>query len=728
MKLHIESVEFKNFLSFGSRVINVPFLPGVNLVSGIDLDKKRSNGAGKSSFLETVPFALFGQVHRGIKKDQITNWKNRQNCEVILNFTKGKSVYSVLRAIKPDNFEIYKDGTLIDKPSHVKDYQKTLNEIIGINFPAFMSLIHSNINSSASAKILSMKKPDKRKFMETMFGLTLYTKLNEKCNSKLKSLNEKIREIELTDLANGKIIHSSEQRIREIQSKIRVIRIPEAELNEAREELKDLEQDFPSNSDELDSIRSQLGEIELEREQFNIIRDRINSVCVPFVKDKGNIKSRALRIYTEMKDDIEMLKSLEESYGTRKQVAKRFLDKSKEVDSFADEKFELIERKSVIHSRIAALRAENQLLLKKLDLIDNEICPTCGREFDDPELYENTKNELTANDIDLRREEEKIQGLQINMDSLNDKIHECKKVRSALEKGMRHMDNLIVRVGNVESEETIQKWALDITRYTKTLECLKKVSDELKRKTHRRFGKEKLLQERSDDLKHHVDKTIETERRIKQLEHDVKLRKKTKDDFIEMIESEKSSISKLERESRTALQKKSKFVELKDYLNFTKFICGDKEVKQHAISSIIPYMNKKTNFYLSEVDYGFYTVLDKWLEAEIKGPGITNASYGSLSGGEGRGIDLAIQFAFLDVARLRAGVFPDYLTFDELLDSSIDSSGIAQLFKIIKTRQKDDNSKIFIISHRSELGDSDDIDNVYHVIKENGYSRLEIHS
>ena len=724
MKLHIESVEFKNFLSFGSRVTNVPFLPGVNLVSGIDLDKKKSNGAGKSSFLETVPFALFGQVHRNIKKEQITNWKNRRNCEVILNFTKGESAYSVLRAIKPDNFEIYKDGTLIDKPSHVKDYQKTLNEIIGINFPAFMSLIHSNINSSA--KILSMKKPEKRKFMETMFGLSLYTKLNEKCNSKLKNLNEKIREIELTDLADGKIIHSSEQRIREIQGKIRLIRIPEAELNEAREELRDLQQDFPNTSDELDSIKSQLGQIDLEREQFNIIRDRITGVCVPFVKVRGETKSRALKIYAAMKEDIEMLKSLEGLYGTREEVHDLFLMRSKEVENFVDKKFELVEIKSKIHSGIAALRADNNLLLKKLDLIDNDICPTCGREFDDPELYESTKNELTANDIDLTREEKKISGAQHDILSLTEKIHKSKKVRDSLEKGMRHMDNLINRVGKVESEETIQKWANDITRYTKTLESLKSASEKLKRKVHRRFGKERLLAERADDLKYHVDKTIETERRMKQLEHDIKLRKKMKNDFLEMIQSEKSSISKLETESRKAVSKKSKFVEIKDYLNFTKFICGDKEIKQHAISSIIPYMNKRTNFYLSEVDYGFYTVLDKWLEAEIKGPGITNASYGSLSGGEGRGIDLAIQFAFLDVARLRAGVFPDYLTFDELLDSSIDSSGIAQLFKIIKTRQKDDNSKIFIISHRSELGDSDDIDNVYHVVKQNGYSQLEI--
>ncbi len=200
MNLQIESVLFRNFLSFGSRTQEVEFLRGLNLVTGLDLDKGKSNGAGKSSFLETVPFAMFGRVHRNIKKDQIVNWKNRKNCEVILNFRKGESLYSILRAIKPNKLEIYRDGNMIDRPAHVKDYQKILEDILCINYQTFMSVIHSNINSSA--KILSMSKPDKRKFMETMFGLEIYTRLNEKCNSKLKTIKDNMREIDITNSAN----------------------------------------------------------------------------------------------------------------------------------------------------------------------------------------------------------------------------------------------------------------------------------------------------------------------------------------------------------------------------------------------------------------------------------------------------------------------------------------------------------------------------------------------
>ena len=71
-----------------------------------DVEQYYSNGilSHNSSFLETIPFALFGKVHKDIKKDQIVNWKNRKGCEVHLTFTKGESEYRVYRGIKPDKF------------------------------------------------------------------------------------------------------------------------------------------------------------------------------------------------------------------------------------------------------------------------------------------------------------------------------------------------------------------------------------------------------------------------------------------------------------------------------------------------------------------------------------------------------------------------------------------------------------------------------------------------
>jgi DNA repair exonuclease SbcCD ATPase subunit len=724
MKLQIESVEFKNFLSFGSKPTVVPFLPGVNLVSGMDLDKQKSNGAGKSSFLETVPFALFGQVHRDINKGQIINWKNRRECEVLLTFKKGNSVFSVLRAIKPDNFEIYQDGNLIDKSSHVKEYQVILNEILGLNFPTFMSLIHSNINSSA--KILSMKKPDKRKFMETMFGLSLYTKLNEKCNSKLKNLNNNIREIDLTISTNERIIKDSDQRMLDHHSRIRKLLIPESELNEARENLKDLEQDFPNYSDELDSRRGQIDALVLEQEQWNGIRTRINLRCIPVLEGKIKRAKEQFKIKEEANWDIKRLKKLEDSEGTKDELIKRHKQQYKKSLETQEKYATLLEDRAKVNIEISALTAEWILKNERLHLLEEDICPTCGREFDDPELYDDSKNELMSIEVTKTRLEKEVEDISFDIQTAREDKEIIKDELKYLTDMIDLMSEFEEKTKHVPDDKVFVEYYDDIVRWERTLVKLREV-----RNTAENFIIESgrnitLLQETCDELKHYIDSAIELERKVKSLEKDIEVKTEMKKELLEIIHKEDMNIKKLTLDSRTQSKKKSKFIEIKDYLSFIKFLCDDKNLKQHAISSIIPYMNKQTNFYLSEVDYGFYTVLDSWLDAEIKGPGITNASYGSLSGGEGRGIDIAIQFAFLDIARLQAGIFPDYLTFDELLDSSIDGKGINQLFKIIKTRQKDDNSKIFIVSHRSELEDVDEIDNVYHVTKRNGYSQLEI--
>jgi energy-coupling factor transporter ATP-binding protein EcfA2 len=112
------------------------------------------------------------------------------------------------------------------------------------------------------------------------------------------------------------------------------------------------------------------------------------------------------------------------------------------------------------------------------------------------------------------------------------------------------------------------------------------------------------------------------------------------------------------------------------------------------------------------------------LDETICGSGINEAKYGSLSGGEARSIDLAIQFAFLDIAKMKKGIFPDILLLDEILDSSIDGGGLNNILNIIKTKQYDENSKVFIITHRQEISDID-ADNTYLITKKEGFSTIK---
>ena len=729
MNIELEQVKLKNFLSFGSKWQTVPFLRGLNVIIGEDLDTGRSNGAGKSSLMESIPFGLFGQVHRNIKKEQIINWKNRKACEVQLDFIKNKNKYRVVRGIKPDVFEIYKNSILINKPSHVKEYQKILNDILGLNYTTFMSLIHSNINSSV--KILSMKKPEKRKFLEKMFGLSLYTKLNENSNVKLKNINEKIREIEISNNYKEKSIIESEQRIESLKKQLKGISLSQTLLNDAQEKLEELESRIPeidrnkldkkiSNSLFLISEYEALN-VKINNKRFTVKTWRKNTdiLIQEYEDNKFKLKERnklikKLNGLIKKDGDIKYLTNL--ISNMRSKLAKHEKSIEKQTNMI-----------SKIKANISIVRNEISNKQKQIHLLKDDKCPTCGGDLTDGKLLIKFKEELN----NKCKHEKKLLSVFDEEDKKRDNFY---TLRSSISKKIRETEykvNLIYNTKDkiidvVGSDTDIKKLNKDKSRYTKTLhklDCLLNDSEEKNAKENRKFH---LLEEENDNIQKHVNKVIDQEIEVKRIEEKIKNEKKLQVNLKSLLEKDNQNIKLLEKEIKSSSIKVMKYNEMKDYLNYIKFVCKDENIKQYAISSIMPFLNKYTNKYLSKVGYGFYVTLDKWLDAIINGPGITKASYGSLSGGEGRGIDIAIQLAFLDIDRLQAGVFFDLIVFDELLDSSIDDKGIQELFDIVKNKQKEDNSKVFIISHRSELKDYDEIDREYYVTKKDGYSEVII--
>lgn len=719
MRLELESARFKNFLSFGSRIQEVEFLPGINLVTGLDIDRDKSNGAGKSSFLETIPFALYGQVHRNIRKDQIINWKNKRNCEVSLTFKKNTVVYDILRAIKPNKFEIYKDGNLIDSPAHARDYQLILDDIIGLDFPTFMSLVHSNINSSA--KILSMKKGEKRKFLETIFSLSYFTRLNERCNESLRSINEKLREIEITISADQEIIKSCDSTISDMRMRIRKIDIPEQDLKESRIELEDANKDLSNNKDELKNLEADLTHID---SLIILTKDIMNSLKT------RTIFSLKMRI-KNIDEALEVQSSSDEAQKEYDELVKKFGefdDVEAKLRKFRREKEDLdgtihgidkdiSSNKNVIKSFERDLKKEEKLS----ESLKNKICPTCGQtiEGDNKALSESEARRLSIG-LEIERVKYITDKFEKEYKIQSEKCSTKKKIIDKLEKIHTLMWNKRSTIKGVE-KETVEKWKFNKERYRRALEKSKGKLDRLSKQLTEYDVRYMQLSGRIEDLKWEVEKVSDLETKIRNLEREIEHAKKSASDYQSVINEQDKKKKEISKRARLLSNKSSKLLELKDYMDYLKWICKDENIKQEAISSNIPFINKKTNEYLSEVNYGFYVVFDKFLEAEIKGPGVTNATYGSLSGGEARGIDIALQLAFLEKSRSQAGIFPDLLTFDELLDSSIDGKGITEIFKILKSKQVEDNSKMFIISHRSEIEGSM---NSYHVIKEGGYSRI----
>ena len=118
-----EKLRWKNFLSTGNTFIELDLVKSPStLVVG-------RNGSGKSTMLDALTFVLFNKPFRQIKKGQLVNSVNEKECVVSIDFKIGSVEYQVVRGIKPNVFEIYRNGSLIDQEAANKDYQKYLEPV-----------------------------------------------------------------------------------------------------------------------------------------------------------------------------------------------------------------------------------------------------------------------------------------------------------------------------------------------------------------------------------------------------------------------------------------------------------------------------------------------------------------------------------------------------------------------------------------------------------------------
>lgn len=720
-KIQCDEIGFQNFLSFGSKWQDVKLHDGVNFVVGFDKDKGKSNGAGKSSFLETIPFALFGKTAREINQNQIINWKNKKNCLVVFRFKINNDLYEIKRGLKPNILEIYKNGTLMDQDAHKSDYQSMFENIFGMDIKMFMNIIHSNVNNSGS--VLSMKKADKRVFLEKMFDLEVYSSMNKICNEKIRRVSEKKYKIE-TDISSfNERIKSCNDLKKQFSLEITKNKESIETVVELKEDLDKLLENDPNIENDIKKIENDINE---KKDKFNLIvmkfeksiaseKGRLESIenSIKKIENQEDQRLKNVRIKTEIKKIIDKV-------GDFKEITEEVKKLQLEVDKNKKEHKKLREELLSFNKKLVEFKTNLKNIEKNIVLLSNGICPVCRQNVDDPKKHYEEEREFYI---------KKIECLNIELNDKKEKDHEINKLIEDTEKKMITLNDLKDKIVNLKSQikdvaseeekEELLKSKKDI------LESINNKHENFKVKKQKYDNEISALSNKNADL-HVISSNIKN----KQREYEIAAFKaeeikKSIDSYISMIKEQDEKIENFEKNTEKSKNSIIKLNELTDYINSIKFILKDENIKQHTIQTIMPFLNKQTNHYLSEVNYGFYVVIDKWLDVEIKGPGIRNATYESLSGGERRGIDISLQLALLDIARMQSGIFPDILVFDELLDSSIDSRGINELMKIVRFKQKEVGGKIFVISHRDEI-DNEIVDNQYKVIKENGYSKVII--
>ena len=185
--IQFKRVRYKNFLSTGQQFIEVDLQKSnTTLVVG-------ENGAGKSTMLDALCFGLFQRAFRNIKKDQLINSLNERDCVVEVYFTVGQKSYKVIRGIKPNIFEIWCDGDMLNQDAAQRDYQKHLEQqILKLNFRSFTQVVI--LGNASFVPFMQLRARHRRQVVEEILDIEIFSKMNIMFREKAKSQDEIIKQ------------------------------------------------------------------------------------------------------------------------------------------------------------------------------------------------------------------------------------------------------------------------------------------------------------------------------------------------------------------------------------------------------------------------------------------------------------------------------------------------------------------------------------------------------
>ena len=201
-----KQIRWRNLLSTGDRFTEIDLTEAqTSLIVG-------TNGAGKSTILDALTFSLFNKPFRKINRGQLVNTANEKECVVEIEFSIGPVEWKVVRGIKPNIFEIYRDGQLLDRAASAVDQQKWLEEnVLKMNYKSFTQIVI--LGSASFVPFMQLPAASRREIIEDLLDIKIFSQMSQILREKIRSTNDDIRELTIRkDLVEKRLIcrsHSS---------------------------------------------------------------------------------------------------------------------------------------------------------------------------------------------------------------------------------------------------------------------------------------------------------------------------------------------------------------------------------------------------------------------------------------------------------------------------------------------------------------------------------------
>lgn len=280
--LVFRNIRWKNLLSTG------------NIFTEIKLDNANNtlivgeNGSGKSTLLDAICFSLFGKAFRNINKPNLVNSINSKDCVVEIEFDTNNKSYKVVRGIKPNIFEIYCNGDLLNQEAASRDYQDHLERfILKMNYKSFTQIVI--LGSASFTPFMQLSASDRRSIIEDLLDIQIFSTMNgivkEKISTNKESITSKKSEMELLKQEYNlkkehieKLKQDNHSKVQEYENEIQV-------NNDTVEKLQTEIQELTVTIEDLQNKVSEKKDIENKVKQITKLESQIENNISKFHKD-----------------------------------------------------------------------------------------------------------------------------------------------------------------------------------------------------------------------------------------------------------------------------------------------------------------------------------------------------------------------------------------------------------------------------------------------------------
>jgi len=277
-----KKVRYKNFLSTGQQFIEIQLdRSSKTLVVG-------ENGAGKSTMLDALCFGLFQRAFRNIKKDQMVNSINEKDCVVEVEFVVGQNEYKIVRGIKPNKFEIWCNGVMLNQDAAVKDYQKHLEStILKLNFRTFTQVV---ILGNASYQPFMQMRPEyRRQVVEEILDIEIFSKMNFILKDKVKNQDELIKQSDFNYQLIESKVDSQKKHIEDLSgNNQQSIDKKQIEIQQSQTDIDNYQLDIDRVTSEKTALQNEIldeTKINNKYKQLHNVEAKLENTCSKHKKD-----------------------------------------------------------------------------------------------------------------------------------------------------------------------------------------------------------------------------------------------------------------------------------------------------------------------------------------------------------------------------------------------------------------------------------------------------------